>query len=1148
MSFLHNAGTVARYEAITLRRSWFFRLFSLGALVIFTFMNIGIFSPVGDEPWNMVSISSSVPLVNLYLLNIGQAIVVIFLAADFLKRDKKLDTNEVLYTRSMSNFEYVLGKTWGIIRLFLGLNLIILAIALIINIISKRMTVDIISYAEYLLIFTVPTIIFSLGLAFLLMSVIRNQAITFLILLGIAALDMFWLWYRAGSVFDYMAFGMPVFKSGVIGFDNPDVIICQRLLYFFAGLALVMGTILIFKRLPQSKLHTSLAIIFLLVSTAGAVFCGYRTVSNFIEDSKTQKLVIETNRLFEERDFPLVTEAFIDLVHKENSIEATALLKIKNDNAKPIDNYLFSLNPSLVVNKITGKNGNLSFTTTNHIIEIKPLSPLLPGQYDTLTINYSGKINEAFCSPDFSDNIKDNRYRIAMLNVNKRQLFLKDNYVLLTPETHWYPVASLNYYPSNPARIKINFTRYTLKVKTKKELNVISQGLRKDDSTCITYLPESPLTGLTLAIGDYQSDTLTVDSIKYIAHHFRGNDYYKKDLEELKDTLPSLVSGIMRDLETSFSTRYPFKSLALLEVPVQFHSYPRNSTQTRAEVQPGLILLPEKLSTLQNAGFSKRFDSQKKRMARNNQVITDKELRVRIFNDFIRNTFISGTNFIWNRNESYNEPSRYQLGPSFYFHKNNFFSLDYPVINAVFEAHLQQLAQADNRPGFSEMAGSLSENDKANLVLQNKSFRELLEENPGGDTVRVVLAVKGDWLFNLLRSKAGIDEFKVWFTEYCNNHSFERVDILKFREDIRDKFGFDFHPYLDNWFTGKDQPGFIFSGLQINEIVVDDRSRYLVSFTATNPENVPGLFNIAFRGEGGPGARGARMSGAFQPGGGPGEGVRQGRGMEASDISKIVLLEPSQSKKISIVNDFQPRGMIINTLFAKNIPGTINMPVIETNRTKGRFSLPEEEIIAEAPVLNNPKEIIIDNEDPGFSSSDFITVSPLKKFFGITNNQRNTYMQVSQWMRPEYWQPVVQTTYYGKYIRSAVYTRAGTGDRSVTWAAKINNPGYYDVYCYIGKRMNTRRIRTDRGGSPAGQGRAEGMDDEPSDSRFKDFHYKIYNDDGIEDITIDFESADAEWNNLGRYYLSADTARVVLTNQSSGRLVIGDAVKWVRVE
>ena len=221
MTLLHNIRTVAKYEATTLRRSWFFRLFSIGALFIFTFLNIGFFSPVGDESWNLVSIPSSVPLLNLYLLNIAQSIVVIFLASDFLKRDKKVDTNEVLYTRSMSNFEYVMGKTVGILRLFIGLDIIILLIGLVINIISQSMTVDWMSYITYLLIICVPTILFSLGLAFMMMSLIRNQAITFLILLGIAALDIFWLWYRLGSIFDYMAFGLPIFKSGIIGFDNP---------------------------------------------------------------------------------------------------------------------------------------------------------------------------------------------------------------------------------------------------------------------------------------------------------------------------------------------------------------------------------------------------------------------------------------------------------------------------------------------------------------------------------------------------------------------------------------------------------------------------------------------------------------------------------------------------------------------------------------------------------------------------------------------------------------------------------------------------------------------------------------------------------------------------------------------------------------
>ena len=81
-----------------------------------------------------------------------------------------------------------------------------------------------------------------------------------------------------------------------------------------------------------------------------------------------------------------------------------------------------------------------------------------------VVISYEGTIMESFCYPNFSDNMKESQYRIAMVNVSKRQAFLEKNYLLLTPETHWYPVTSLNYYPSNPARIKIDFTNYTLRI------------------------------------------------------------------------------------------------------------------------------------------------------------------------------------------------------------------------------------------------------------------------------------------------------------------------------------------------------------------------------------------------------------------------------------------------------------------------------------------------------------------------------------------------------------------------------------------------------------------------------------------------------------------------------------------------------------
>lgn len=1141
MPFLHNIRTVALYEAKTLRRSWFFRLFSLGALFILTIFNIGFFSPIGDEPWALVAIPSSVPLMNLYILNIGQAIVVIFLAADFLKRDKKLDTNEVLYTRSMSNFEYITGKTTGILRLFLGLDLIILCIGLLMNIISKSMSIDLMSYLIYLLIICVPTIVYSLGLAFMLMQVIRNQAITFMILLGYAALDMFYLYFRAGSIFDYMAFGLPLFKSGIIGFDNLNFIINQRLLYFFLGMALVMVTILMFKRLPQSKFQRILTIALLIFFSCGALITGFKTWSSYINKVTDKNLVIETNRQFENEEFVTISDAFIEFKHDGATFDATADIKIINNNNQALDKYLLSLNPALTVSKIISGSKDLPFKRSNHIIVIDPGKMLEKDQSDSLKLLYSGTINESFCYPDYSDNIKENYYRGGeMLNISKRQVFLTEDYVLLTPESHWYPVAALNYYPSNPAKIKVDFTRYSLNVETKDGLKAVSQGRPASGNGFFSFRPEQPLTGLTLAIGNYQTDTLTVDSIEYISYHYPGNDYYKKDLAEIKDTLSLLVSGIMRDLETNFSTGYPFKTLSLLEVPVQFYSYPKRSTQTRAELQPSMVLLPEKLATIDNAGFSKRFTRQKKRMARNNQVITDKELQVNIFNDFIRNTFISGERFRYVNGTAWNEPTRYRLGPSFYFFKNNFFSEEFPVINAVFETHLQKVSRPANEFDFFDNSGALSENDRANLILKENSFKDLLAKNPGSDTMRTVLTLKGDYLFNLLRSKAGITEFKDWFTKYIDYNRFKSIDISEMNEDIKQKFGFEFYPFLDDWYNSKGQPGFLFTNLQATEIIVGDRLRYQVTFIASNPESVSGLFNVSVRT--GASGEGPREDVVVGPMGSTSFIISmQGRGMEAGDISRIAFLGPSEAKKISIVLDAQPRAILINTLISKNIPGEITLPVDEIIKAKNRTTeMKNEETITEITDIKDPFETIVDNEDPGFIFTRQISDSPLKKLLGVKNRNGQTYEQIRLWRAPEYWQPVVQSSYFGKYIRSSVYTRSGTGDRILTWKATLAKPGFYDIYTYVGKVSSGMVVRNAGPGPPPPPPGGEGRS-----NQCRDFHFRIYHDQGTEEITLEYENAENGWNNLGRYYLSDDTARVDMTNQSAGNYVIGDAVKWV---
>ena len=92
MTFISNIQSVAKYESKLLIRSWFFRVFTVLAVAIITFFNFMlIVSEDSGGIWIATAIPSNIPYLILLLLNTGQAVIAIFLASDFLKRDKKLD-------------------------------------------------------------------------------------------------------------------------------------------------------------------------------------------------------------------------------------------------------------------------------------------------------------------------------------------------------------------------------------------------------------------------------------------------------------------------------------------------------------------------------------------------------------------------------------------------------------------------------------------------------------------------------------------------------------------------------------------------------------------------------------------------------------------------------------------------------------------------------------------------------------------------------------------------------------------------------------------------------------------------------------------------------------------------------------------------
>ena len=80
----------------------------------------------------------------------------------------------------------------------------------------------------YPLLISIPTLIFILGLSLFLMTILKNQAITFILLLGYIAVTIFYLNQKYYHLFDYIAYQVPMMNSTIAGFGNLAEVIIHR--------------------------------------------------------------------------------------------------------------------------------------------------------------------------------------------------------------------------------------------------------------------------------------------------------------------------------------------------------------------------------------------------------------------------------------------------------------------------------------------------------------------------------------------------------------------------------------------------------------------------------------------------------------------------------------------------------------------------------------------------------------------------------------------------------------------------------------------------------------------------------------------------------------------------------------------------------
>jgi len=1109
--------TIASYEMKTLLRSWFFRIFAGMAIFGLSIFNIAMNVEASGAPWIYRALSSSIPYANLIILNLGQAIVAIFLASEFLKQDKKNDTVEVIYARSMTNGDYIIGKTLGILLVFLILNIIVLLIGIGFSFLSNDTSRSVLSLMAYPLLISLPTLIFIFGLSFFLMLQLKNQAVTFLVLLGYVALTVFYLSSKVYHVFDFIAYNVPLMYSSISGFGNLTEILLHRSIFLFAGTGLIFFTIYKLPRLPQSRTFELLPLIFAFSFFAISGFMVFQYIDLKRDNHKFMEQVINLNNQYSTYPTITITDCELELEHKNETIEVKAKLKLQNQNKQNLDTIILRLNPLIEISSLTLNTKKTDFTRNLQIVKITLNQHIKPSEILNMEICYKGSVNENICfidqnSKDYSDN-----YTLDMFNIRKRYAFIQKDFVCLTSESLWYPLSGAGYATKRPLYYNPDFTKFTLHVKTTKGLTPISQGntsISKDG--IYSFQPENPLPKISLVIGNYIKYSIKIDSIDYQLYSIKGNDYYKTYFNEIKDTISSVIKGLKQDFEVQSKLKYPFPRFSLVEVPVLFALDKHVYSIASDAVQPEMVLYPEKGVLFEESDFKKRKKRTENDMKQNNEEILPEELQTRMFQKFVRNNFMAkpGT---WFQYEEIKDGNTFTMFPQFYTFITRLNSEKWPILNFALQGWMKEKSGTSGASTKWFYEG-MTKSEKINVKLIQASLEQLMktgiknkEDDRNPVLLKDVILAKGVNLFETWSIRFGQNEFNEMMFDLAKNYRSKNLSISELDSIIQNKYGSSILPDIEKWYSQDKLPGYLVKDITTYKIIQKEVTKYQLRFKISNPEPVNGLVTIN-----------VEMNDPNRDNSRNWWDVDEVKG----DYSKSIYLAANTAIEIGIVFNNLPERMALLSNVSENLPSVLKYDFSGFNEIK---RIPEIDTIQNIPLfvsIDEPKEIIVDNEESGFSVEEAENQAYLKSIFNKRIVDKYEYSEIRMWDRPSYWFPVINTGFYGKYIHSSYYTKAGLGDRKAIWKSNIKESGFYDIYFHYTKIENNWREKKVK----------------------ETYSFNIYHDGGIEKLSVSTEEMDNGWNYLGSYYISGGNGKIELSNKTGGEIVFADAVKWIKTK
>ncbi len=1054
-----------------------------------------------------------------FLANAAGAFVIIFylglifLAFEVRARDVRERIVEVLDARPVSNVELLAGRA-------LGLALIVwVPLAVTVGLIALAgwlLSVPIhgLSVITMLVFFTIPALVYLIGVIFLATIVVRRRMLAFLasiVFIVGSFIGFFFLPFWTAPIADSMGGNVALFPSDLI----PEVInaagLIQRIGYLLMGLGLIGFAVALHPRRDGGSRARRSAV-------AGALFVGGLGICVGLSfDTRRnvdqQSAWADVHRARLGTDVPDLQVIRGDVsVEPGRNLGLDLELELAGNESRP-GKALFAFNPGMEVAEVGSASGALNYTHEDGLLEIDLPAPLGPGDTAVLSLKAAGEPDPWFSYIDAAKNAYLEKMSEAQLVFLGYDPMIWDTrYVALMPGVRWLPATGPEF-DRGGDRNPIDYFEIDLTFELPSGWLSAGPGRREEaggagDRVKYRYAPKAPLPEVCLIASRFDSIAAEIEgvTVEALLHpdHKKNLEFFADSADEIKQTLADRLAEAAES-----GLDYPYDALTMVEIPIPLRGYGGGWRMDTTLTQPAMILTRE--NTFPTAWFEgwTRFNPNAADLE--GGIPRAKRQLVEAFfeNDFNGgNPFTAAARSFLGYQTSGQGPEAVpmdyvleQLTSQTVAEKKGFFSVHFFKGNFGQEfAQAGQQMQNRNRISDSYADVLIQRIASTNEVWETMSRVKLSEIDPHEDPQETlnVLALKGGAMAESMLDGMGRRQaarFLAALRERKSGSSYTREDILLAGADI----GEDLSAWLELWIDQTELPGFWAEDVRYYRLTDDDTGapRYQLLVTLRNGEAPAGFVRLEYRTESA--ARGRQRT---HPIAVPGN--------SALEVG-LVLSEPIEWLRVWPY------------LALNREPFNLSIPVYDPDRLRDKEPFHGERVIE--PTGDGDASLIVDDLDAGFSIEAADGGGGLRATGSRDDQDLDAGLPTIDGASPRArWSRYVHPDAFGKYRRTTAVVRGGKGDKKAVFAAEIPKSGRWELSFHLPaeQRSGLMSQRRDRGS------------------------WKIVLDGGTgtQEIEFEAESSDAGWNSLGVFDIEGGTVRVIVSNETAGRYVLADAVRW----